>query len=535
MNILSLHLGHDGAITIIAGDEVIIHHQLDRFNKFKHEHTPVYGLFEKIKELKLKFDKVIITSMRPTEFPIEHYLNKFFKIKPDKIIKIAQGEHHIFHALCAKFFFQLEKDFIIYVADGDGAIQNLRHESKYLNGVRITENESIYDENLNSLYKKYQSPKEVNFGNSHMKVHPSISLGKGYQTLVYELGLEEFEEGKAMALSSHGKLNPDTFKNLIVTDAWNLWPQDGPHKLDPMNKYNRLMLNPYVNHLQEKSESLDFVHSFQKAFEYLFLYTLKKVNLKNKKIILTGGCAQNVLSNSNVAKELPNEILADPFNGDFGISLGAALNHTNEKIKPLKHICSGFSPDQDLSIFSDYKIKNYTPVAYVAKILMKEPIAIFSGKSEQGQRGLGFRSLVANPLTYEGKKKVNSIKRREWYRPFACTILKEKAKEYFNMGRIKESPFMMFVFKSKDSRLKNVCSVDGYSRIQTLDKSFHPEYYNLIVEFSKLSGAPVVLNTSLNLPGDVLCETYQDLLTIFKNSELKYCWLPELKKLIYKP
>ena len=157
MNILSLHLGHDGAITIIAGDEVIIHHQLDRFNKFKHEHTPVYGLFEKIKELKLKFDKVIITSMRPTGFPIEHYLNKFFKIKPDKIIKIAQGEHHIFHALCAKFFFQLEKDFIIYVADGDGAIQNLRHESKYLNGVRITENESIYDENLNSLYKKYIS------------------------------------------------------------------------------------------------------------------------------------------------------------------------------------------------------------------------------------------------------------------------------------------------------------------------------------------------------------------------------------------
>ena len=92
---------------------------------------------------------------------------------------------------------------------------------------------------------------------------------------------------------------------------------------------------------------------------------------------------------------------------------------------------------------------------------------------------------------------------------------------------------MMFVFKCKDQRLKSVCSVDNYSRIQTLERQFNPKYYDLINAFKKLTGLPAVLNTSLNLPGRVLCEDTNDLYLMMRNSSLKYCYLSNETKLLW--
>ena len=533
MNILSLHQGHDGAVTILSGNEIVVHHQLDRFNGHKHQSMSTPSLFEKIKNLNLKFDRIITTSIGTNDPITKDLFLKHFG-NESKIIDIGQSQHHIFHAVCAKHFFQLKKDFVIIVADGGGAFKPFQNESKYLNGARLLENESIYDENFNSLFQKFGCDAIINLEAPNTKIHPSVSLGGGYTNLVHELGLDYSEEGKAMALSSHGKFKKQIFRSLIDKDVWSsdLLCRTTLLGTDPGNKFNRFMLDPSIDHLKKGSQSLDFVHSFQKAFEYLFLKTLKKVDTKNKKIILTGGCAQNVLNNSNISRKLPNEILVDPYNGDFGISLGSAIRFSEEKIKPLRHICSGFSVKYDLSSFSNFTIrKNITP-SYVAKILIDETVGIFSGKSEQGQRGLGFRSLLANPLKDKNIENLNFIKKREWYRPFACTVLKEKAKKYFDMGNINESPYMMFVFKCRDKKLKNVCSVDGYSRIQTLDKNFHPKYYQLIKAFERVSGYPIILNTSLNLPGSVLCEDYEDLYNFFKESNLNYCYLPDTNELI---
>jgi carbamoyltransferase len=142
--------------------------------------------------------------------------------------------------------------------------------------------------------------------------------------------------------------------------------------------------------------------------------------------------------------------------------------------------------------------------------------------------------LLGNPLDESILNKINEIKKREWYRPFACTVLEEYASKLFEIETNETSPYMMFVYKSKDKRLKNVCSVDGFSRIQTLNKSFHPKYYDLINSFKKLTGLPAVLNTSLNLPGHVLCEEYNDVKYMMKNSKLKYCYIADKNKLIYK-
>ena len=532
MNILSFHFGHDGSVTIIEGDQIVIHHQLERFSKLKHQYYPTVELFDKIKNLKINFDKVIVTSMAAGNmFPSLYFLKKYLNIDESKIIQIFQNEHHLFHAKCARHFFNYPKEAIYFIADGDGgSISLINNNDKFINGVEGTECESIYDETIELVHKYVNTNKQINLFTDKISLSRNLSLGKAYQKLVYELGLNFNEEGKAMALSSYGKFNNEIANNLVFNNNWNLnWMSNDFENYEPSNKFNRYMLNPNINHTEKNSKSLDFVKTFQIVFQHLFLEKIKKVDKKYKSLVLSGGCTQNILNNSFLKEQLSKNILADPFNGDFGISLGSALHYTNVKVKPLDHICSGFKPEVSLNQF---KSKNISPQE-VAEILVKEPVAIFSGKSEQGQRGLGFRSLLGNPLDKTILEKINRIKKREWYRPFACTVLEERAHEFFNVRPNEASPYMMFAYECRDQRLKSVSSVDNLSRIQTLNRSFHPKFYDLIKAFETISNLPIVLNTSLNLPGRVLCEDTNDLYFMMKNSSLKYCYLCDENKLLW--
>ena len=250
-------------------------------------------------------------------------------------------------------------------------------------------------------------------------------------------------------------------------------------------------------------------------------------------VIFTGGCAQNVLYNSILLDRF-NNLFCDPFNGDFGLSLGAINLYTNNSITN-KEIYLGIPQEVNTDLFLKHKIIDVESDD-VAKVLLKEPIAIFQSRSEQGQRGLGNRSLLMNPIHKDAHSKLNQIKKREWFRPFACSILKEKAKEWFEM-KIDESPYMMYVFKikkEKENILKTGLSVDNKSRIQTVSKENNSNYYDLIKSFEKITDIPVLINTSLNLPGDTLVETLNDLKFLFDNSNLNYIYLPEIKKLIKK-
>jgi carbamoyltransferase len=246
---------------------------------------------------------------------------------------------------------------------------------------------------------------------------------------------------------------------------------------------------------------------------------------------LTGGSAQNVINNSKLLLKF-NNLFCDPFNGDFGLSLGAANFYLNNKITNDK-IYLGIPQELDTSIFYQYNIVD-TTTEEVSKILLNEPVAIFQSRSEQGQRGLGNRSLLMSPINKKAHNKLNQIKKREWFRPFACSVLKEKAKEWFDMP-IDESPHMMYVFKIKKKNiLKAGVSKNNDSRIQTVSKKNNLNFYNLLKTFYKLTGVPILVNTSLNLPGEVLVETMLDLKELFDNSKLNYIYLPEINKLIKK-
>ena len=169
----------------------------------------------------------------------------------------------------------------------------------------------------------------------------------------------------------------------------------------------------------------------------------------------------------------------------------------------------------------------------VAEIIVKEPVAIFQSRSEQGQRGLGNRSLLMNPSDEKANYKLNKIKKREWFRPFACSILEEQKADWFDITD--SSPHMMYVYKiNNDKKLEAGISIDNKSRLQTVSNKDNPLYHELIESFYKITKVPLLINTSLNLPGEVLVETIFDLKKLFEQSSLNFIYFQKIKKLVKK-
>ena len=165
-------------------------------------------------------------------------------------------------------------------------------------------------------------------------------------------------------------------------------------------------------------------------------------------------------------------------------------------------------------------------------------VTIFQGRSEGGPRALGNRSILFDPTIKNGKDIVNSVKRREWFRPFACSIKKEAVREWFDLAGREETPHMMYAVKCIDGveeKIPSVIHVDGTCRIQTVTEEQNKYYYNLIDAFEKLSGVPILFNTSFNLGGDPLVETIDDAIKTLSKSDIEYMYLPEVKELIKVP
>ena len=130
---------------------------------------------------------------------------------------------------------------------------------------------------------------------------------------------------------------------------------------------------------------------------------------------------------------------------------------------------------------------------------------------------------------------MNKVKGREYFRPFAASVMKEYAHEWFDMKGLKESPNMMYAVDVKEDKkdlIPSVLHVDDTCRIQTVTKEVNEHFYNLIEEFYKLTGIPILFNTSFNLAGEPLVETIDDALKVLNDSEMEYCFMPELNSLI---
>ena len=196
----------------------------------------------------------------------------------------------------------------------------------------------------------------------------------------------------------------------------------------------------------------------------------------------------------------------------------------------------------DKNQYTDIDYEGFTvtdsTTADIAKLIAQETIVcMYQGRSEAGPRALGNRSILFDPTVKNGKDIVNEVKHREWFRPFAGTVLAEKANDWFDLRSKKETPFMMYAVDVVEDKLDTVPAithVDGTCRVQTVTKEQNKNYYELIEEFEKIKGVPILFNTSFNLGGDPLVETVAEALDTLRRSELKYLWFPEIGKLAIK-
>jgi len=165
----------------------------------------------------------------------------------------------------------------------------------------------------------------------------------------------------------------------------------------------------------------------------------------------------------------------------------------------------------------------------VSRLLEQKIVAIFNGRSELGPRALGCRSILFDPRNENAKEIINKVKNREWYQPFACTIMLEHVHDYFDMKTLKESPWMSFALNCKQKAIDEVSGivhVDNTCRVQTLTKEQNIIYYELLEEWYRQTKCPLLLNTSFNLKGEAIVETLDDAIDTVNRSDIDILYVP---------
>lgn len=282
---------------------------------------------------------------------------------------------------------------------------------------------------------------------------------------------------------------------------------------DP-NRYFNKVSEYFPNHNEQKhnmhkgiidwdkpileKDKFDIAASVQKVYELRlneFMHFAYNITGKSN-LVFMGGCALNSSANT-MLWNIFHDVWIMPNPGDAGSSLGAAAalygKHLNWKGPYLGHDIGG----------------SYPVDLIVEKILSDQVVAVASGRAEFGPRALGNRSILADPRDPNIKDKVNLIKQRELFRPFAPVVLEEYASEWFDINF--KSPYMQYTVKClKPDIIPSVVHVDGTSRVQTVSKDDNPGLWSTVNKFYEKTGVPVLLNTSLNIKGQPLLNDLDD-------------------------
>jgi carbamoyltransferase len=372
------------------------------------------------------------------------------------------------------------------------------------------------------------------------KIYFPHSLGIFYEAITQLIGFKNYgDEYKVMGLSSYGKpeffeiIKEKIFKkdNLfsLNTKYFNHTDKDFKYKFSNQPKQNQIF-NDEIFRLFKKEElqnNQDFsqykaniASSAQKIFEFFLrniCKEIKKINFSNN-LVYAGGCALNSLANNQILINNYFEKIFIPYApGDAGGSIGSALvaykKKSNDNFTNLTTPFIGSAyRDEDIEkiINKDQRLKQFKIKYYknreelnnfiAQKIFYNNIIGFFNSRMEFGPRALGNRSILANPCNPLIKEIINQkIKRRESFRPFAPSILFEEKINWF--GNKHYNPYMSCVEQINEDKkylIPGVCHIDGTGRVQTVTKEFNENFYNLIHAFLKISGVPMLLNTSFN-------------------------------------
>jgi len=522
MKILGISQHHNSSICLLENGDIKLQVDDERISGCKH-HTESFSVLDKIKE---NFDYLCISGFSPnSDYNINYgdfMRKKGFQFKEINI----WSSHHMFHASGAFYNSGFDKALCI-VIDGMGSEVYL-NQTPFWKGTYGREQRTSFIAEYPCQFTEIDKDVVVNFKwedkHDNIRVNNHVSEALLFEMACHKLGFNTLDAGKVMSLAAFGK---PTGQKIVGNKS--LYDISDLRK--PKFKDDVVVDNDFCYELQKQSQ------------ESVLKYIKDMVDKTGiKKVCLSGGFFLNCVANNYFRENLDVELYVEPIANDSGQSLGIAkyIHHsvTNDNtIRPQKSVFYGFNrPWTEKNIedcFWMYNVKKSNADEVAELIKDNNLIGVYGNRSESGPRALGNRSLIYNPTDPNGQDNVNKVKQRESFRPFACSILEDKLKDYFNTD-MEKSPFMMYAIKTKSDKIPAVLHIDDTCRLQTVSEEDNKYFYDIIKCFENKTGVPLVLNTSFNLAGRPIVETLDDVKYTLKNSELKYVYFYDSQMLVSK-
>lgn len=537
---LGIHVGHDRGAAIVKNGQLIGAIEQERLDRIKHSKSsiiPFVAIDALLKYANLKIsdiDTIGISHAAVDINDLESFyfdqLKEYYHTDQFRLIPVS---HHQAHAETV-FNTSDYDEALILVADGGGDIVGLQEESESLyigrkNNVKLLDRrlQSQFVHNLSRI-QNYCYP----FMNK-LYLNEPISLAKKYEQITNLIGFGWGEAGKTMGLAPYGNslldfsdirvegLKYDLTFGDILKDIYNLYLLSG---------------KPYNAFIQD--EKANIAMTIQTYLETILIKMVSSIVAKYKinNVCLSGGLFLNCQANHKLLENIEHlNLHICPASGDEGQAIGAAFyaykfldNNIVKSSDILPYLGMDYSKDDILKAINEKKLKykEYSDQELITfmthEIYNNKILGYFTGRSELGPRALCHRSLLANPTWKGMKNHINlNVKHREDFRPFAPVVIEERQFDIFNLKQ--SSPYMLFaseVHPQYRDKIPSTVHVDGTARVQAISKEKHPILHSVLIEFEKLSGVPVLLNTSFNDVGEPIVDSPQDAIKTFLTTEI---------------
>lgn len=589
--------GHNAGVCLLKDGKVVFSIEEERLSRRKYDGGPYASMVEILKYTD-KIDYLIIAHTQPlsdrstgrVDYSGDDVYTGLarklglidrhnFEQNHPQVIDLSHI-HHKLHAACA-FYRSGFDQAVAVIVDGAGTFIPIKNS---ISGeTTVFEVESIfscdYPNDIFALYKHYgtgeASPGAFyrDFASDSIgepgRTHEALftdraGIVKVYEAVTQYCGFTAIEAGKTMGLFPYGKQN-DVIAPLFQKEGYfslsnrNLIVPTYPNaSLVNSQIYPFIDENPTTDNKDEwtrMQNRRDMAYAVQKQTQKECLDLIyKAVQMSDcKNVVFSGGYGLNCVANYYYLESLQKDginFYAEPVSNDAGTAMGAAMlfyhSLTQSKEKKVDAPTLYLGPkrtytDVQINEICDrpgVEVVDADNKSVVELIKDKNIVSIFQGASENGPRALGNRSILYDPRDPNGKDHVNRVKHREYFRPFAGSILHEHVHEWFDLKGMEETPHMMYAVNCQpgiEEKIPSIIHVDGTCRIQSVKREQNPLYYDLIKEFHAQTDCPIIFNTSFNLGGEPLVETLEDAVRTLENSEIEYLFLPEYNKLIKVP
>jgi carbamoyltransferase len=539
---MGISTGHDRGAAITIDGKIVVaisNERLSRKKTDRSDQIPVEAMRYCLKALSLTYEDIDVFIYNTTE-DINSVPQQFESETNQSLSKLKFLPHHLAHAFgtfCASNF----DESVVVVADAMGSVFNDETPIKewfelenplHEDGRQLAEGYSIYhfdrtNNNFIPIYTKW-IPYPMREGDEDGSI--GFMYGTGALHLVYSPKTNSWQAGKLMGLASYA--DPEFMKNYQSP----LILEDDNLKVNTARKFPKVT---YTSDFQSKA-NIAGMYQYDQETASLHLVKMAKKFTSSSNVCVAGGSFLNCNTNESIIKSnLFNQCYFFPPSDDSGIPIGLAYYGytflTNELPKTetwmSAYLGKEYTSDEIEEAFLrapfsmeyfKYDFEEDLLEATANLLSENKVVAWFQGGSEIGPRALGHRSILASPAKNWMMDYINNeIKHREWYRPFAPSVLFEHQSEIFDLDTY--SPYMLVTANVKDNWKEKIPAVthhDGTSRYQSVTSENNPIYYKLINKFYEKTGIPVLLNTSFNGPEEPIVETPLDALKTFYNQNI---------------